>query len=305
MVAEAAKRVERTELRAGRNGGPDAVETYSPSPLQAVIESLSENCAGSCGEGPSRTGRRIPAAGCNDRANAGHRQKTRRPQGYRGKGRLASLLLGLIPLRASSLLAPRHPAFSPITGLLRNFQTGSKRLLLLLALLVAGVPPTTAAETNAPVTISLVDQWEQPAALHAPLERVTILTVADRAGAKQVNDWVPLLKKQFGTHIEFFAVADVRAVPAPLRGFVRRRFTKEYAHPIALDWQATVSDQLPVKAGAANLFILDRSGHVRFSATGPVQPETLDQLKDALSRLLRTSGTTPSTDKPASRLTSP
>ncbi|MBM3836386.1 MAG: PQQ-like beta-propeller repeat protein [Verrucomicrobia bacterium] len=58
---------------------------------------MSENCAGSCGEGfwlwPRRRGPSIPNAGCKDRANAGHGQKTRRPEGFRAKGRLASLLL--------------------------------------------------------------------------------------------------------------------------------------------------------------------------------------------------------------------
>ena len=93
-------------------------------------KSLSENCVGSCGEGfwlwPRRRGRSIPAAGCDDRANAGHGQKTRRPEGFRGKGRLAALLLGQRPLRVSSLVAPCHPAFPAKTGRPRNFQTGSK-----------------------------------------------------------------------------------------------------------------------------------------------------------------------------------
>src|SRR4029079_18695892 len=97
---------------------------------QENCKSLSENCVGSCGEGfwlwPRRRGRSIPAAGCDSRANEGHWQKTRRPEGFRGKGRLASLLLGRRPLRVSSLVAPRHPAFSSKTGLPRNFQTGSK-----------------------------------------------------------------------------------------------------------------------------------------------------------------------------------
>src|SRR5712692_9977842 len=60
-------------------------------------ESLFGNYEGCCGEGfwlwPRRRGRSIPAAGCKERVNAGHGQKTRRPEGFRGKGRLASLLL--------------------------------------------------------------------------------------------------------------------------------------------------------------------------------------------------------------------
>src|SRR6266498_2164410 len=86
----------------------------------ANSKSLSENSVESCGEGfwlqPRRRGRSIPAAGCDGRANAGRRQKTGRPEGFRGKGRLASLLLGHSPLRGCSLIAPRNPAFPTKTG---------------------------------------------------------------------------------------------------------------------------------------------------------------------------------------------
>src|SRR5207245_5212802 len=61
------------------------------------IQSLFGNYEGRCGEGfwlwPRRRVTSIPAAGCKERANAGHGQKTRRPEGFRAKGRLASLLL--------------------------------------------------------------------------------------------------------------------------------------------------------------------------------------------------------------------
>jgi len=74
----------------------------------------------SCGEEfwlrSRRRGRSIPAAGCDDRANAGPRQKTRRPEGIRAKDRLASLLLSQRPLRVSSFVAPHHSAFSTKTG---------------------------------------------------------------------------------------------------------------------------------------------------------------------------------------------
>src|SRR6266436_4272347 len=91
-------------------------------------KSLFGNYEGRCGEGfwlwPRRRVPRIPAAGCKERANAGHGQKTRRPEGFRGKGRLASLLLKI------------HQGYSPSSrlpsGLFyensapRSFQTGSK-----------------------------------------------------------------------------------------------------------------------------------------------------------------------------------
>ena len=75
---------------------------------------------GSCGRGfwlwPRRQGPRIPNAGCKGRANEGHRQKTRRPEGSRVKSTLAALLIAHRPLRVCSLLAPCKIVFSTKTG---------------------------------------------------------------------------------------------------------------------------------------------------------------------------------------------
>src|SRR5436190_18594177 len=95
----------------------------------AEAQSLSENYEGCCGEGfwpwARRRGPRIPAAGCKDRANAAHGRKTRRPEGFRATGPLASLLLSRRSTR-DILLRRASPS-----GLLRDnsaphsFQTGS------------------------------------------------------------------------------------------------------------------------------------------------------------------------------------
>src|SRR6266508_4908566 len=99
----------------------------------ANSKSLSENSVESCGEGfwlqPRRRGRSIPAAGCDGRANAGRSQKTRRPERFRGKGRLASLLLGHSPTAG---MLPRRASPSSLFHENRtphNFQTGSQFFL--------------------------------------------------------------------------------------------------------------------------------------------------------------------------------
>ena len=96
-------------------------------------QSLFENYEGSCGKGfclwPRRRGPSIPAAGCKARANEGHRQKTCRPEGFRGKARLASLLLGQRPLAG---ILPRRASPSVLfleNRTPRSFQTGSEALL--------------------------------------------------------------------------------------------------------------------------------------------------------------------------------
>jgi hypothetical protein len=74
----------------------------------AETKSLSENSERSCGEGKAR------------------------PKGFRGKSRLALLLLGCSPLWGCALVAPRQPASSAKNMTARNFQKGSKMLFLCL-----------------------------------------------------------------------------------------------------------------------------------------------------------------------------
>ena len=94
------------------------------------FESLFENYDGCCGEEfwlwPRRRGRSIPAAGCKDRANAGHGQKARRPEGLRAKGRLASLLLSRRSTRDILFRRASPSSLFIENSAPRSFQTGSK-----------------------------------------------------------------------------------------------------------------------------------------------------------------------------------
>src|SRR5258708_34684597 len=106
------------------------------------LMSLFGNYEGRCGEGfwlwPRGRVPSIPAAGCKDRANAGHGQKTRRPEGFRGKGRLASLLLSRRSTRDILLRRASPSGLFPENSAPRSFQTGSKLAVCLLPLLLAG-----------------------------------------------------------------------------------------------------------------------------------------------------------------------
>ena len=62
--------------------------------------------------GGRRRGPRIPKAGCKGRANAGHWQKPRRPEGFREKAGLTMLLLVYSPIWKCVLVGFAIPAFS-------------------------------------------------------------------------------------------------------------------------------------------------------------------------------------------------
>src|SRR5712692_6775197 len=71
-------------------------------------------------------GAQRPAAGCKERANAGHEQKTRRPKGFRAKGRLASLLLGHRPLAGMLPRRASPPGLLPENRPPATFKAGSQ-----------------------------------------------------------------------------------------------------------------------------------------------------------------------------------
>src|SRR5204863_9333182 len=83
---------------------------------------------------PKRRGRCIPIAGCADRANAGERQKSRRPEGFRAEGRLASLLLSRRPTRGILLRRASPANLLHENSTPWNFKTGSETWLWLQAL---------------------------------------------------------------------------------------------------------------------------------------------------------------------------
>ena len=98
-------------------------------PLTLIPKSLSENGEGCCGWGfwlrARRSGRSIPGAGCDARDNEARDQKTRRPEGFRGKGRLASWRLSRRPPKGILLrrASPANPCRENSTP--PHFQTGS------------------------------------------------------------------------------------------------------------------------------------------------------------------------------------
>src|SRR5260370_3618640 len=95
----------------------------------SFAKSLFGNYEGRCGEGfwlwPRRRVPSMPAAGCKERANAGHGQKSRRPEGFRGKSRLASLLLSRRSTRDILLRRASPSGLFPENSAPRSFQTGS------------------------------------------------------------------------------------------------------------------------------------------------------------------------------------
>jgi hypothetical protein len=159
-----------------------------------------------------------------------------------------------------------------------------------LMTVVAIKAASTAASNRAPNLIELNDQFDKPQTLSFPTTNMTLLTIADKKGAEQIADWIKPVKERFGTNLNIRGIADVSAVPGPLKKMVRKRFQKEHTYPVMLDWSGKICAQFEYQPGLANVFILERDGTIHGRFTGIASGTNLSGAIGLLEKAIRFGG---------------
>lgn len=185
-------------------------------------------------------------------------------------------------------------------GLLRGF---SKRLVvpsvsLGVALLVAAAPDTPRAPDRPLESFALADQFGKTHEVHFPRTRPLLLLVGDRKGSEQIDAWVPVLKEHLGTRADILGLADVGGVPKFFRDRLTRAIQQKHQAPVLLDFERTVTHQLPCTKDTANLFVVDATGNLRASASGTATTNNLAKVIAAVNALAPTAA---NSEPPTSR----
>ncbi|MFO1511725.1 MAG: hypothetical protein U1F83_02240 [Verrucomicrobiota bacterium] len=141
--------------------------------------------------------------------------------------------------------------------------------------------------TNAPATISLRDQFDAPQTLAFPTTNVLFFAIADQKGSEQIAGWVAPVKDRFQERVAIYGIADVSAVPRPLRGLVRKKFKQAQSHPVMLDWTGTTVKAFGCANNAVNVFVVDGEGGIQMRVVGPA---TEGKLRDLFAVLDQTLG---------------
>jgi hypothetical protein len=136
--------------------------------------------------------------------------------------------------------------------------------------------------------IELRDQFEQPHTLEFPARKVTILTIADRKGSEQVDEWIAVLKPKYADRASIQGIAQVAGVPSFLRPRIRKRFQENQTYPVMLDWTGDICARLDFKPGVANVLIIARDGAVLGRFSGRASTPLVKEVCDLLERLLST-----------------
>ncbi len=143
-----------------------------------------------------------------------------------------------------------------------------------------------ASAQNPAVCIELQDQFGAAQKLAFPATRVTVLTIADKKSAPQVDAWVKALDSRYGKRITIYGLADVHGAPGFMRGSIRNDFRKKYQHPVMLDWSGEVCRQLRHERGAAMILIFDREGAERGRFVGTATDQTLQRVFTKIDAVL-------------------
>ena len=143
------------------------------------------------------------------------------------------------------------------------------------------------APTKNPMVIEafeLEDQFGNKMRCEFPRTKPCFLTIADRKGSDQIEAWVTNLVSHFGTQAGIEGVADVSAVPAPLRRMVRGRFKEKFTHPIMLDWKGAVVRRFDRRPEVANVYLIASNGVLLASCHGAFTSTNLAAFEGALKR---------------------
>jgi len=157
-------------------------------------------------------------------------------------------------------------------------------LLLLAAVCAAPGTPTNSEPALAP--FELRDQYDVSHKISFPATNVTVMTVADKKGSEQIDGWIAALKERYTGQILIEGIADVSNVPRLLRSMVREQFKKHRKYPVMLDWAGPTVRSFHYHKDEANVFVIDRQGHVTGHFTGTTNEIALNELFLAIDRAL-------------------
>lgn len=166
----------------------------------------------------------------------------------------------------------------------------SRRAFLLTTTLGAAVLARAAhAERSQPAnhtrlaSFELADQFGRSHRIEFPRSRPLLLLVSDRKGSAEVDDWIPPLKKHWGTVADIAGIADVHGIPSFLRDRIRTAIRENRKSPVMLDFEGEITRQLDCADRKANVFLFDPSGKLAAVVTGRPDDSKLATIRAAIT----------------------
>jgi len=119
---------------------------------------------------------------------------------------------------------------------------------------------------------------------------VVLLIAGDRDGNKFNNAWGHGARTHCKDQLKIVYIANLTSVPGFMHGFVKGKFvSKDPAHPngpILLDWKGVVPQRFGFHDNLSNVYLIDRDGVLRYTASGKGTDTDLEALFHVLDGLV-------------------
>lgn len=144
----------------------------------------------------------------------------------------------------------------------------------------------TEAKVGSPAPdFTLKDQYEQDFMLNKLKGQNVLLVVGDRKGSQYGGPYSEAVTRNVGSAVQIHTVsiADLRAVPRFLRGFVKGKFQGNASDgkpksSVELDWDGVIETQYGFAKEKTNIYLIDRNGILQYRAAGTGTAQELDEL---------------------------
>jgi hypothetical protein len=147
-----------------------------------------------------------------------------------------------------------------------------------------GAPPESAPagpKQKCP-DFALEDQHGRPFQIRFPRKQPVLLVIAGRRGTGAIAGWVQPVQSAFGDSVEIMGLADVHAVPAPVRPAVRMMIRKESAWPVFMDWSGKTVSALFTPGLETEVLVLKKTGEVELRLQGSISEQSQARLLESL-----------------------
>jgi hypothetical protein len=162
--------------------------------------------------------------------------------------------------------------------------------LPLIALVLSGILVRfNEADPVGPQKVELQDQYNIAHILSFPAPRVTLLTIADRKGSKQVAGWIEAIKPCYGERIDIWGLADCGGAPAFLRGWIRKKFQETLKYPVMMDWSGEICSQFGFEPDLVNILVIGTDGVIRVRVSGEATTAAIARITAALDQAVAAS----------------
>lgn len=141
---------------------------------------------------------------------------------------------------------------------------------------------------------TIKDQYDHEVQLSAQRGKPVLLIYGDRLGSDYMGDWAAAVRNSaVASSVAVIRVANLHAVPALMRSYVKRQFQKPSAEgkpnaPVLLDWDAGLVKIYTFTEDLTNIYLIDEKGVLRYIACGKGTPDETGRLVEMIAKLGRT-----------------